>query len=260
MNTKNVVIATIIGVALSSTSFPIKAGSNEVAKVPTVSADVPLTVELPFLYSQKLLTNNVQKEGMAFAEATNIPNATPIAYQEDRQEDANEGTAVSFKKYDVPLSDDLQKYTQELCDKYDVSYELILAIIEKESKYNSSLISETNDYGIMQINQSNFNQVRKYMKEEFGVNNFNWKDPYQNIAAGIYWFKITREEMLAFGFSEERIFPISILAYNMGAPKARTYLKSHSANDWKYVKEVRALKDKLERGESIHEKPTGVRS
>jgi hypothetical protein len=65
--------------------------------------------------------------------------------------------------------------------------------------------------------------------------------------------------MLSSGFSHEAIFSISILAYNMGGKNARDYLKNHRANDWKYVKEVSALKSRLEKGELIHES-SGVES
>jgi hypothetical protein len=243
MKPKNVVIATLCGVVLF-TSFPNMTGNNEVAKVAFASADVPLAKELPFLYGHNFdMTLNVQKEGIISNEAVEIPNATPIAYMQEEEKGAED----SF--YDVPISKDLQKFTRDLCGD-DVSFELILAIMYKESGFDASKVSKTNDYGIMQINKGNFNNVSRYIKEEYNTS-FDWEDPYQNIAAGVYWFRTVRGEMLSYGFSEEQIFPISILAYNMGAPKARQYLKTHKATDWGYVKDISSIKTKIEKGEAL---------
>jgi soluble lytic murein transglycosylase-like protein len=255
MNTKNVIIATIVGATLlGSVACSTKVGNNEVAKVPTVSADVPRAVELPFLYSHNsLMTNYVQKEGIAFTKATTIPTATPIAYQvNDRQEDAKEGKEDSFKKYDVPLSADLQKYAQQLCDKLGISYELILATIKVESDFKSNLISPTNDYGLMQINRSNFSWLRKDLKENFNID-WDWKDPYHNMTAGIYYYYNIRLDLLKRGYSEDSLTPVAILSYNMGGANAKNYLKTHNAKDWAYVRKVLQYKTKIEKGEAIYD-------
>ena len=83
---------------------------------------------------------------------------------------------------DVPLSDELQEHIWLLCSIYDITehYELIYALIRHESNFNESIISATNDYGLMQINVVNHG----YLREKLGLNNF--LDPYQNIHAGIY--------------------------------------------------------------------------
>jgi soluble lytic murein transglycosylase-like protein len=82
--------------------------------------------------------------------------------------------------YDVPLSHELQDYIKELCDEYDVPMDLVIAIIEQESTFRSSVISESNDYGLMQINVINHD----HMAKELGITDF--LDPFQNVLCGIH--------------------------------------------------------------------------
>jgi len=54
--------------------------------------------------------------------------------------------------YDIPLNINEQEYMQDLCNQNDLSYELVLAVVELESGYNKNLLSPTNDGGLFQIN------------------------------------------------------------------------------------------------------------
>lgn len=82
--------------------------------------------------------------------------------------------------YDVPLSKELQEYTQDVCEEYGVSYPLVLAIMKRESEYQMDAISTTGDYGIMQINNGN----HEWLEGALGIT--DWLDPEQNILAGVY--------------------------------------------------------------------------
>lgn len=83
--------------------------------------------------------------------------------------------------YDVPLTDDLQEYTQDVCEEYDFPcYDIIVAMIWTESGYREDIVSKTNDWGYMQINGIN----HQTLKDELGITDF--LDGEQNIRAGIY--------------------------------------------------------------------------
>lgn len=82
--------------------------------------------------------------------------------------------------YDIPLEDKLQEYTFELCEENGLDYELVLAVMEKESRYDEAAISKTNDYGLMQINEVN----HEWLEDKLGISDF--LDAEQNIRAGIY--------------------------------------------------------------------------
>lgn len=87
--------------------------------------------------------------------------------------------------YNVPLSDDLQQFTQDLCEAFGVDFRLVLAMMAQESYYDTNSISKANDngsrdWGIMQINSL----YHGHYEEVLGIT--DWLDPYQNIYAGIY--------------------------------------------------------------------------
>ena len=42
-----------------------------------------------------------------------------------------------FEPWDIPLSDDLQQYIHNLCEKYDISYAMVIAMIDVESGFNT---------------------------------------------------------------------------------------------------------------------------
>ena len=103
--------------------------------------------------------------------------------------------------YDIDLSQDLQEYTFIQCIKYDVEPVLVLAVMKTESGFNT----ETNDYGIMQINACNY----RWLSDAFG--NIDLLDAKDNIRCGVYMLsKIkypTREQKL--------------MTYNMGSVQAK---------------------------------------
>lgn len=84
---------------------------------------------------------------------------------------------------EISLDKELQKYTYDLCLKKNVDYELVLAVMWRESRfeldatgYNSN---GTQDSGIMQINDIN----KEWIAEELNVTDLY--DPQQNILAGV---------------------------------------------------------------------------
>lgn len=56
---------------------------------------------------------------------------------------------------DIPLSQSLQRYIYEICADENVPVTLIYAMIEHESGFNPEVVSKTDDYGLMQINEVN---------------------------------------------------------------------------------------------------------
>lgn len=78
-----------------------------------------------------------------------------------------------FEPWDIPLSDNLQQHIHSLCEKYDVSHAMVIAMIDVESGFNSKAVSSTNDYGLMQINAINHKENTDYL------------DPYDNVEQGI---------------------------------------------------------------------------
>jgi len=137
--------------------------------------------------------------------------------------------------YDIPLSKDLQEYTYQKCIEYDVDYLMVLAIMDQESDYQNDLVSETGDYGIMQINESNFN----YLTDALGEVDF--LNPEQNIEAGIFWLS---------GICKNNSDPERILmVYKMNGSIAQELWDQGRYSTW-YSRSVMRIMDEI-RGKQV---------
>lgn len=107
-----------------------------------------------------------------------------------------------FIPLDCGLSEDLQEYTYYLCEAYYIDFDFAMALMFTESSFKADTISETGDYGLMQINKCN----HKSLSSALGVSDFT--EPYGNIRAGLYILR---------GLFEKYDEPALVcMAYNMG--------------------------------------------
>jgi len=111
--------------------------------------------------------------------------------------------------YNVPLDAALQRYTYNLCVDYEIEeyYPLVLAVMWRESEFVPTLISKTNDYGLMQINKIN----HEWLSEKLGITDF--LDEEQNIHAGVF--------MLSLYLHKYEDIDKALMAYNMGEAGAK---------------------------------------
>ena len=103
---------------------------------------------------------------------------------------------VDIEKIDMPKEH--QEYLQKLCRERNLDYTKILAIIALESNFNSQLISETNDYGYMQVNKVNHERMAKTL----GTRNAPL-DPYVNLNWGTYLLAELYDKWRAEGISDK---------------------------------------------------------
>lgn len=84
--------------------------------------------------------------------------------------------------YDLPLSDELQQYTYDTCRYYEIEehYEVVLAVMWRESTYRQDLVSDTDDHGIMQINKCNHEDLYELLDI------VDIMEPRDNIECGVY--------------------------------------------------------------------------
>lgn len=110
------------------------------------------------------------------------------------------------KEYDAKfeLAIEYQDYLYSLCKQYRIEqyYELLLAQMYHESHFNCSIISPTNDYGLMQINIMN----HKWLSEELGCQDF--LNPFDNILAGVF--------LMQKYLHKYQDIQKSLICYNMG--------------------------------------------
>lgn len=136
--------------------------------------------------------------------------------------------------YDVPMSDELQRYVREQAERQGVPFEIALAVIERESSYKPDAVSDTGDFGLMQINVCN----HRWLYEELGITDV--MDPEQNIEAGLY--------ILGQAFQKYDDPDKALMAYNMGdsGMKAAWSKGQHSS---KYSRAVLETAQSFERKE-----------
>lgn len=109
---------------------------------------------------------------------------TTVAYNETIIGDTTFRQPIEQENYyisEIGLSQELQKYLYDTCKEYDVDYIEALAVMSVENPhYNPKVISDTNDYGLFQINVCNHESLKEILK----INDF--LNPYDNILAGVY--------------------------------------------------------------------------
>lgn len=134
-------------------------------------------------------------------------NGKPYVYYEvyDFYYGSNEYHNLDYK---------LQEYAYDLCIEYGIEdyYTLILCQLYYESKYDPNVISESNDYGIAQINKCN----HKWLSKKLDITNF--LDAKQSILCNIYLMSNNLKK-----YSVES----SLFCYNTGSPNgSNTYSRN----------------------------------
>lgn len=108
-----------------------------------------------------------------------------------------------WERYNVPLGDDLQRYIYELCEEKGVSMPLVLAIIQKESNFDTDHIGDDgNSFGLMQIYAS------QHSDRCIRLDAYNLLNPYQNVRVGI--------DLLSELQGYEKGLEWTLMAYNGG--------------------------------------------
>ncbi len=137
---------------------------------------------------------------------------------------------LDFQPLDIPLDEKIQEFTFYLCAGYNIDWTFVLAIMQKESVYDDSIISKTNDYGLMQINVCN----HESLEEILGISDF--LDPYQNIRGGCY---IIRKL-----FEKYEDPAMVLMAYNMGEDGA-SKLWQKGVYSTSYVEDILEIQSEL---------------
>lgn len=140
--------------------------------------------------------------------------------------------------FDVPLSHSLQRYIYEVCSDEEVPVSLVIAMIDKESQFNPETVSDTGDYGLMQINKIN----HEWLAEEYRT--ADMLNPYQNVFCGV---KIIGSYIRA----NDGDYNKALMAYNMGDYGAKKAWESGIAST-SYSESVLALMQQYEQEVNVN--------
>lgn len=133
--------------------------------------------------------------------------------------------------YRIPLSEDMQDEITRIANRNGLDQLTILALIEVESNFDPDNISETDDYGLMQINICNHERLSEALTLT------NIRDPIQNVEAGSY--------MLGMLYKKYHDMNMMLMSYNMGEAGAQR-LWDQGIYETEYTKKVNAASKELE--------------
>ena len=176
---------------------------------------------------------DVEQSGIQLSELKTQQKATSERIEALEIHTSNYATVQAKEPYkrDIPLSDELQEYTYQTAQKYNVDYDLILAIMQTESQFTNTISDNGEDIGLSQINVIN----AEWLYKEYGL--YNLMDEHQNIeACAVILSKLSDK------FDSENEV---VMAYNLGEGKAQKYIKSGKITEYteKVYKNMKEIKE-----------------
>lgn len=144
--------------------------------------------------------------------------------------------STSAQTKSTPPRSDIEAYTVEIGEKYNICPELIQAIIERESSYDP-YAKNGNCIGLMQVSQ----RWHADRMEELGVTNLY--DPYSNILVGTDYLAELFDEAIQSGRGDDLYYVL--MRYNLKTSTANSRWESGDYSD--YAIEVSERAAELER-------------
>jgi hypothetical protein len=154
----------------------------------------------------------------------------------------------------IDLPNDLLDFIWNKCQENDISYTLVLAIAKQESDLGKDRRDEYNkngtvDIGLMRVNSRNI----KELSESIGLKNPDPHNDFDNVAMAIEYIKRERDYFRNWGMSEEQVYFMTVLSYNMWHINAINWVREHGWHS-KYVENVTRYKNEFEQNEVIRNK------
>ena len=179
---------------------------------------IALGLIIGFKWIDNKLQDEIRNEVVSYKFEAESESATDEVIEEEKEPEIkiNEVWVVNdtgFEPVDKPMEVEYQGFLYLMSEKYDLDFYLLLALIETESDFQTDLISETNDYGLMQINKMN----HEWLSKELDITDF--LDPYQNMKAGCYVLSKLMD-------SCDGNVTKALMSYNMGYEEADTLWKN----------------------------------
>lgn len=134
----------------------------------------------------------------------------------------------------------MQVYTYIVCQNYGVDYEMVFALIERESWCKWDAVGDDGDsIGYMQIQE----RWHKERMERLGVTDLT--NPFGNVRVGV--------DYLAELYEKTGNWMDTLAAYNYGMTGAQKYLWSEGVHEYKYNKEI------MERAQQLKDETAAAR-
>lgn len=166
---------------------------------------------------------------------------------------------VISHSYVIPMPKEHMEFVYKTCNKYNISPELVFAVIKLESNFNQYATNKANsngteDNGYMQINNRYQDEYAKLIS--INPKDFDPFNAYHNLEAGIKKLSTLRKQCISQKISEEETWLTVLNGYNMGVVGYRKYIKSGHNPSRYYDKAVLTYKTVLEMTGELSEHKT----
>lgn len=186
------------GKAIALTAFAITVGAGGCYRIMAEPAPYIVSDDTD---SYKIETFPGQNESLKYDNDSFCPQMKMITVDCETQTE----TAPLQPIYDIPLSAELQRGIRELVERYEVSYELVLAVIMTESSGKADAVGDGGaSVGLMQIQP-------KWYEKLISETGLSVDKPIENVELGI---------RILLGFIEENDGSLdrALKQYNSGNP------------------------------------------
>ncbi|MFS1518611.1 transglycosylase SLT domain-containing protein [Bacillus sp. SCS-151] len=129
---------------------------------------------------------------------------------------------------EIPLEREIQKYIYEESKSNGLSYELVLAVIKKESNFDTFAVSYNgSSVGLMQINRNN---TLGWLADKVGIEKVDPFNPYHSIKMGTWYLGYLKQYWLEQGYSDEDSTKAALLSYLKGKSGSIDYIMKNGLN------------------------------
>lgn len=144
--------------------------------------------------------------------------------------------------YAEPDRATMEDYARRTAELFELSPELVLAVIDQESSWRITCKSSAGCLGLMQLNPN----TGKWCCEQM---NMEWLpfDYQTNIACGCYYLRYLYDEWMKFDVDEENVTYFVLISYNRGITGANKWIACNALETNKYANAVLEKKERLER-------------
>lgn len=185
--------------------------SNKTRRLIFFSCIILIAVSIIFNATMTLVHKAMDYEFMdsqlenynTYIEETTSAQTYDLGLSEDEQEFTN----ILVDELEV----EIQEYAYNKCVEVDIPYEVFMALMWNESKYDTDALSQDGmDCGLCQIRKSNHNWIEKELGRDLDF--FN---PYDNIDASIFMLTHYRDN-----YNPDNLNTL-LMIYNMGPSGAK---------------------------------------
>lgn len=204
-NRESILIGIILGFLLAIEISSIAVKSSKGCDIPMDTSkeafELSKETEIPIIEERESLGHLI------------IIDVEPDTISEELNEEPTIENTEEEMQYSKSIDQNVFDYFYIAGNKNNIPGEILQAIAKRESNYDPLAVSESNDHGLMQLNECNFDYL-----ESVGITDVY--NPYMSIDGACYLINNIRKEVKTDDWN------LILMSYNMGVTGARRLYES----------------------------------